>query len=579
MARVCEVPIGPRLALLAALGGLALVLPLPAQPGASRAAEREARAAQRAFEAYRRSRLPTLPRHDGPCDVTIGRLCYWDNNEEPPPPSEPGSIAAERTRLRARLDSAARRAPGNDWIIGQRIRYALEAHDTAAARALAATCDGTPWWCAALDGLVRHSTGDEAGAGERFRAALAQMPDTLRCAWMDVTLWLPGEVARSLRHAACAERERAARRLFWVAAPLLSWHPEATGNEWFARHTIAMLARGTALASGLVWGDDIAQMALRFGWPTHWTRELIPGPTVDPFQIPIVGHEPTPSWSFVPGARAIAAPATARPEDWDLLGATTPAMRYAPAGLHRLSPLAVQLARFRRDSAMQIVAAYEAVDRVFIDSAGAGRPAMIVMTAPESTSAMASGPAGTLHGVFTLEMPRQAALAAVEVVDSVHAVAARWRAGVEPLPDSALVSDLLVGLAGDTAVPTTLDGAAPLAIGALEVPADATLALYWECYAPAAPDRPVTVTLRLVPERRSFGARLLRAIGIGRKTTPIAMHWVDTGHPDGSVGRSLRLALASAAPGRYRLELVVAGSAQRGRATRTLVITPPRADH
>jgi hypothetical protein len=97
--------------------------------------------------------------------------------------------------------------------------------------------------------------------------------------------------------------------------------------------------------------------------------------------------------------------------------------------------------------------------------------------------------------------------------------------------------------------------------------------LYWECYAPASPANPVTVTLRLVPHGPKGIARIFHALGLGHRAAPISLKWTDTGRPDGSRGRSLRLGLPPRTRGRYRLELVVAGDTRRGRATRELMLT------
>ncbi|MBX6330469.1 MAG: hypothetical protein IRY91_01345, partial [Gemmatimonadaceae bacterium] len=442
-------------------------------------AEKEARTAQRIFESYRRVRLPHTAPHGGPCTVTIGRLCYWDDNDDPPLPAEPLSIAAARTRLRARLDVAADDAPESDWILAQRVRYALEDADTAAAEALVSRCAPASWWCHALGGLVWHELGDEARSARAFDRALAQMPDTLRCAWLDVGMWLPSGTDRSMRDAPCADRPAVARRLFWLAAPFLTWHAEAVRNEWFARHVMGLVTRGTALANGLTWGNDVLETSLRFGWPVQWAQEDRAG-QIDPLHPPIVGMEPRPSWSFVPAARAVGAPPLASPGDWELSGATAPPMRAAVPGVHRIVPLDVQIARFRRGSAQRVVAAFEVRDSVLIDSAAAGVPAMLLASAPDSTLAVARGPAGALRGALTVDAPAESALAAVEVVDSAHGLGARWRGGLLPLPAGALVSDLLIGRAGSAPVPSTLEGALPLAVPTLAVPEGSTLALYWE---------------------------------------------------------------------------------------------------
>lgn len=571
------------LLVLALTGCAVLAMKAPAQERTAKQAVHDARHAQRSFESYRRRRLPLARPHGKRCEVTIGRLCYWDDNDDDPLPPEPAGIAAERERLRATFDDAARLAPGDDWIAGQRVRYALESGDTAAARALVANCAGSPWWCAALAGLVWHEVGDEAQASRAFTTALRAMPDTLRCAWLDVRLWLPDDAPKAMRESECGDRPAIANRLFWLTEPLLTWRPDAARNEWFARQTLIAITEHTALPSGLAWGDDIAETGVRFGWPRRWAREEVPGSlAADPFNVPIVGHEPRPSWSFVPEPRALVAPATAAPDDWHLSDVVAPPMRYAPVGIETLDALPVQLARFRRDTLVRVVAVYDASDFArdpladdALARAATAVPAAVVAAAPESALAAVRVRAGILRGAIAVDVPPRPALTAVEVVDSAHARAARWRAGLEPLAHDALVSDLLVGLAGNAPVPATLADAIPLATASLRFPVGSTLALYWECYAPASPTTPVRVTLRLVPHAPGLGGRIARALGLSRARTPLALEWMDQGRPDGATGRSLRLSLPAIGPGRYRLELVVARDTVRGRATREIELAEP----
>ena len=89
-----------------------------------------ARKAQATFERVRRAHLPrTWTSGAGSrCDETIGRFCYWDDddtNEYTLPdtlPQESARIAAARKELLARLDSASALLPGDDWIAGQHVR-------------------------------------------------------------------------------------------------------------------------------------------------------------------------------------------------------------------------------------------------------------------------------------------------------------------------------------------------------------------------------------------------------------------------------------------------------------------------
>ncbi|MBX6332920.1 MAG: hypothetical protein IRY91_13820 [Gemmatimonadaceae bacterium] len=121
-------------------------------------------------------------------------------------------------------------------------------------------------------------------------------------------------------------------------------------------------------------------------------------------------------------------------------------------------------------------------------------------------------------------------------------------------------------------MPSTLEGALPLAVPTLAVPEGSTLALYWECYADPSPAHPLTVTLRLTPHRPSLGSRVLHAFGIGRSAAPISLRWTDVG-ADSTIGRSLRLALPRVPPGRYTLELAATRAGEHTRASREITVT------
>src|SRR5690242_2548199 len=114
-----------RLAAAAALLVATLAPPALAAQGASLKRVRRpvapsvaaARDAQRDFERRRVSRLPTTfgGGSGGPCEVQIGRLCYWNNNGDLVPPREPVTIAAARDALLDRLTAAARDDSTDDW--------------------------------------------------------------------------------------------------------------------------------------------------------------------------------------------------------------------------------------------------------------------------------------------------------------------------------------------------------------------------------------------------------------------------------------------------------------------------------
>jgi hypothetical protein len=68
-------------------------------------------------------------------------------------------VAAARGRLLQLLDSTERRVPTSDFVVGQRVRFLLDAGDADGAAQVARGCRATPSWCAALVGYVHAVRG------------------------------------------------------------------------------------------------------------------------------------------------------------------------------------------------------------------------------------------------------------------------------------------------------------------------------------------------------------------------------------------------------------------------------------
>lgn len=532
--------------------------------------ERQARHAQHDFEMLRRALLPRVPARTGGCDFTIGDLCYWDSDADAPLPPERPRVALARVHLRSSLDSLGAIDSANDYIAGQRVRYAIEAGDAAGAAAAVAHCAATPWWCEALRGFAWHRAGAEAASAAAFDSALADMPDSVRCKWLDVRSWIPsGTRIDSTRDTDdCAARADMSTRVFWLSAPLLTWRRDAVRDELFSRRTLIKLLSGTPNPQFTFWRWDSEALSLRYGWPDQWAREENPIGSIDYSSIRVVGDEPRPSFSVVPSARALESPFTAKPGDWHLIDNRGALMRYAPRWLRSIDTLPVQIARFRgHGDSMVVVAAFDG--RTIVDSGGRAMIAAASLStglAPESTLAIGlttaltpSAPAGAI----VLVAPAHPALGAVEVFDTVAGRAARWRAGIRPLSDSAAISDLLVGRAGSAFDAHTPDAAARVAIPTLRVSPRDTLALYWESYLRPPPAVPVRTTVRLTRSTGFFGRMF------GHKHVGPALSWEDA-YPDPAPGRSIRFGLAGVPPGHYRLEVTVQTPHARGTASRDI---------
>ena len=114
--------------------------PLAVTSRDSTRALRLAHRAQGDFESLRRRLLPheKLAGARG-CDAVVGRYCYLQQVASAAPDEAPEVVAA-RTRLLATLDSLGAMIPGDRWILGQKVRYLIEAGRPQAADSMGVAC-------------------------------------------------------------------------------------------------------------------------------------------------------------------------------------------------------------------------------------------------------------------------------------------------------------------------------------------------------------------------------------------------------------------------------------------------------
>src|SRR6185295_690294 len=63
-------------------------------------------------------------------------------------------VSGARAKLLAELAQDAAALPGDGWLTGQRVRFALDQGDMPAATRAVADCRADPWWCTALFGYL-----------------------------------------------------------------------------------------------------------------------------------------------------------------------------------------------------------------------------------------------------------------------------------------------------------------------------------------------------------------------------------------------------------------------------------------
>ncbi len=541
---------------------------------------RGARRAQQQFESLRRANLPAGPGSPGgTCDLRVGRLCYWhDDGYSPPEVPEPERIASGRERLLATLAEAERRISGDEWIVGQRVRYLLDARRNTDAVAAAVDCRSTSWWCAALAGLALHRASEFARADSAFAVALRGMPTDQRCRWTDISLYLDGRPGRRYRDLPCSEREHFERRFWWLAQPLYGLAANDLRTEFLARRTMSRLEQQARSAYDMSWGADVEELLMRFGWPTWWTRDHSTSLSVASAPS-VVGHEPTPSFFFHPTASLLERDAwDANEQDWEPR-AKLPGARYAPAYAASFSDLRTQVAVFRRgDSALVVVAYEQPTDSLF--SNGVSEAALAVGHDERTPMTVVSHrPRPDRREPLAVRAAWKPLLLSVEVKSARRGVA-RARFGIRPndaRTGRLALSDLLLyrGVDGSEG---SLDDLTRHALGTSAVVSGGRVGLYWEMYGVRPSGEALSVTLSVERVSAGWRRRAAERLGLAQRATPLSVRWKEVPKRDsGIANRAIVIDVAHLPTGRYRMQLTVAADdGSTATSERLVELIPPR---
>lgn len=536
----------------------------------SEAVVRRAHDLQAKFETQRRQMLPRFYLGAPDRCLIVGRFCQWHANLAAyVVPEEGNKIRRARERLLRDLAAAGNAVPNDDWIAGQRVRYLVEARDTAAI-GVARGCAATRWWCDALTGYALHVNGDFIAADSAFSLALDGMPSPVRCHWINVSPLLDSDLRKTYRRLPCGEREARLSRIWWMADPLLMTPGNERRTEHFSRVLHTALSSEAKNPHGISWGGDLAELTVRFGWPEKWTQQpsqsMYPGAGAA-----ITGHEREPGFHFF---------LTAWPPD--SLGLVTdslweidqfpPQEKYAPLYARAFARLDAQVARFRRGDSTLVVAAYDvSADTLF--RRRKFKAALVAMGDEASAPALHEVVESPNRQVLTVTTPWKSQLIAVELLAADSAAAARWRSGFPEIPvepNKISVSDLLF-VAGAAALPGDLAEAIPRAHGGTVFPRNAKVGLFWELYGQAAADSTLPISLTISPLETGLLRSALGALRIAPKPTPLNIRWQENGASGVLSARSLLLDLSLLPAGKYEVKLEV-GTTQIASARRVIRI-------
>ena len=519
---------------------------------------RSARSAQQSFESFRRNRLPLGPDHSGPCDVQIGRYCYWRGPEnDDKPPGEDAQIIKRREALIRTLDSTTHAIAGDAWVAGQLVRYLVEASRSEdAIRFAREDCKAGVSWCASLLGYAAHLSEQFRLADSAYEKALAGLEPGERCRWMDIAELLNDDLERRFKQLDCQGKERLARRLFWMGAPLYSVGNTDLLTEHFTRLIHIRISEHAAAADGTPWSDDNRRLVLRYGWPRWFSRSS--GPLTGYETRPsIVGHDAGMPYDFFPSPRAVDSLPSLEAADWALVNQQA-RTGYAPSYARVVHDVPCQIALFRRGDSTLAVAAWD----VRRDTMLLGRSidAALVLASPKDSNAITRASDSKTVGRIAVTGLVDSGLVSLELLSRENRKAARMRLGIPARSSGRIaLSDLLFyGYSPDASPAYDLEAVRDSAMASVSIAGTRAVGVFWETYGLRLGGEPVKFTLTVEPVGVSLLRRAAEVLRFADPTSALRVQWSEVpAESHGLASRGVRVDLSRLRGGRYRVELLV----------------------
>jgi hypothetical protein len=525
---------------------------------------RSARRAQGDFESLRRQLLPhgTLVGAGG-CDAVVGRYCFLQQVASDPP-QEALEVVAARARLLTILDSLGAMIPGDRWILGQRVRYLIEAGRPQAADSLGVACAATATvrattsWCFALVGYTAQQYGKFPRAAAAFSLALDELPESDRKQFEDLALFVGG-AAGPYRRADGEQRDSMTAAFWRLVQPLYLTSENDLRTELLARITRMYIERDSRTTMGDWARGDDRETVLRYGPALWYTQgDARPGSLGPP---PIAGIRRQPAFNFFPDAHVFASPDQLAPEDWEFQNVES-RPTYAPVWATSFEPLINhQVALFRRGDSAFIVAAFEVNDGgTRNDPRQAGVFAAAVdrggVLPPFGTTIENAG----ARIVATLMAPWRPVVISLEVLDSANHAAERARYAPKlPVASTRLsLSDLLLYSPLDSTPPKSLDEAVPLALHAMTVPSNRQIGLFWETYGARPEGETFDYAVEVEPVDEGLIHRALVGMHVADPDRGLDLRWRESPSIEGGIAsRGMTVDLSRLRPGQYRVRVML----------------------
>lgn len=541
----------------------------------------QAQRAQERFENFRRANLMAYTGGSArECQERVGRFCYWYDETSPPPPPDRPIVAAARLQFLRTLDSLARVLPTDEFIAGQRVRYAMEAGLADDALAAALDCRAFGWWCGALQGLALHNLGRYPEAEAVWDSTLAKMSRPQRCMWTDISIYLDDDTRRQYSRNACGSEPRDAfeRRTWWLSRVRYGMRGNDLRSEHFSRLTYAEILRGSATPYAFGFDEDERELLLRFGWTRAWARgPEVPTAPGGQRTMNVIGYEPVPAYRFIPPFYVLTSPVTSDSTDWAVQLPPVVA-RYHPPYATRLLMLEHQQGLFRRGDTALVVVAYD-VSRIAKLGDSPIEAALIATPtgAPQQLETIQRNAAK--RGTLTVRAPWGPLLMSAEIAVPAESTLVRARYGIRPplaTGTRVSLSDLLF-YEPYGQFPTSIEEALPHAIPTQRVRSGQKLGVFWEAYGTSPSGEQITISLTVVPETEEAGffSRAARALRLARASAPVSLTVEDVSARGSSTSaRALELDISTLSRGEYLVQLEVTVAGQYSiRTDRRIVVT------
>ncbi|MEP6778804.1 MAG: hypothetical protein ABJC26_02865 [Gemmatimonadaceae bacterium] len=502
-------------------------------------------------------------------------------------------IGADRAELIATLELLHRQAPRDVFIIGQLVRFMVDARRFDEAILTATQCRADAAWCAALRGYALASDSKLAAADSAFELTTRLTPAVSRCEWTDISAILFLEEREQYRRLNCVARDSLTREYWWLARPLLIdvSAPHARRVEHYRRKVMVILHASLPFdemndmrpSRG---GDAVIEMLLRYGWPTltSWS-----GDSVD------TGHDNYLASRNVPSARpytgpeysygrvrfgtkwsAVVDPFSADTLTWDLrppfnkiennmpnpnnLRTWWPVehMRFSGGTVTQLP--AGQTAFFRRPQFVRVLTALETGTALRGDTDETSRATLVASTGPDSVALVAESAVSSAGRVaFMGNISSRPVLMGIESRGTPsHPLTARTRFGVKPpqtldsLPSGeiAISAPVFFAALSTDAQPRDLTALSQVMLGSTAVQQGSKVGLFWETYGASQSDS-VRYTVQI---KRMDAIGLLYRIGailrvVDLPVTSTAISWQEIRREEvvqsGSNAASLSVSIAA----------------------------------